>query len=99
MLGAREAQVDGYITLLGFCFVFSSQERGIYLGAGDLRDIVVCRKCVLSLALPTPPAISHPLIFLSDDAVTPFCFVEVGAAAMSDELFTAQINESKYISE
>lgn len=99
MLGAREAQVDGYITLLGFYFFFFTRESHLLRSWGS-KGYVVCRKCVLSLALPTLPATSTSTnFFVSDDAVTPLCFVEVGAAAVSDESFTAQINESKYISE
>lgn len=66
------------------------------------KGYVMCRKCVLSLALPTPPATStstSTLFFVSDDAVTPLCWVEVGGAAMQDQLFTAQRNESKGVSE
>lgn len=41
----------------------------------------------------------HSLFFVSDDAVTSLCCVEVEVAPMQDEQFTAQVNESKYTSE
>lgn len=94
MLGAREEQVYGYIILLAL-FFFVVGERHLLRSWGS-KGYIVCRKCVLSLALRTPPAIStSTLFFVSDDAVIPLCCAEVGVAAMQDELFTAQINESK----
>lgn len=55
---------------------------------------------MLSLALHTPSVTSTSThFFVSDDAVTSLCCVEVELAPMQDELFTAQVNESKHTSE
>lgn len=83
---------------LGFSFFFM-EERHL-LRSWVSKGYGVCRKCVLP-ALPAPCAASTSTstLFVSNDAVTPLCYAEVGAAAVQDDPFTAQVEESKYISE